>query len=601
MRRDAGRAREEALRDMKTKPIRTKLLLAFLVFSAVPLVLISLVSYLATSRYYEDQVRYSAEQAFDQTYQYLQSKIATVVKDSDILIFSGEVQTALGRDQARYEGDIVAQNADMARLDAYLASFRSYEDVYRVTLWVPGWLCYVNERISYQNLDRLRADPAAKRLFSSKEKVSIFPPASIVDEYDLRKTVPVVSLYRRIRDMNNIPRFIGVIQLSMREDEIMSILDRARTSRGSLVFLRYSSGELICPEGVDAGRARALGDAFGSRPDEGSSWTDLPVSGTSYAVRTRGFPGIDWTLVEAVPWADIVYRSLRLRTWLVAAVLALSGAAALAAWLLTRQPTRRLTDLTAAMAQVGRKEGLDRLEDGPPDEIGVLTRSFRSMVRQIDQLLEAQYQAGQDLKSAELKALQAQINPHFLYNTLDLINWQAINRGAPEIAEISRALARFYALSLNSGRDVVTVEDELAHAATYVEIQNRRFEQRVRFAVEVPKALRCHPILKILLQPLVENAILHGILERGEGASGAVTITGCRRGGDLTLTVTDDGVGMSEEQMNRLLSKMPAANGHGYGVKNIIERIRLYYGDEYGLDFVSAPGAGTSVTLRLPW
>lgn len=586
---------------MKTQPIRTKLLLAFLLFSAVPLVLISLVSYVATSRYYEDQVRYSAEQTFDQTFQYLQSKLATVVKDSDILIFSGEVQTALARDRDRFEGDIVTQNADMARLDAYLASFRSYEDVYRVILWVPGWLCYANERISYQNLDLLKEDPAAERLFSSKEKVSIFPPASIVDEYDLRKTVPVIPLYRRIRDMNNIPRFIGVIQLSIREDEIMSILERARTTRGSLVFLRYSSGELICPVGVDADRARGLGGARGARLDGGSAWTDLPVSGTSYAVRTRGFPGIDWTLVEAVPWADIVYRSLRLRVWLFAGVLVLSGAAAAAAWLLTQRATRRLTDLSLAMAQVGRKEGLDRLDDGPPDEIGVLTRSFRSMVRQIDQLLESQYRAGQDLKSAELKALQAQINPHFLYNTLDLINWQAINKGAPEIAEISRALARFYALSLNSGRDIVTVEDELAHAATYVEIQNRRFEERIHFAVKVPKALRCHPILKIILQPLVENAILHGILERGEGASGAVTITGRRSGGELSLTVSDDGVGMSKEQLDRMLSEMPTANGHGYGVKNIIERIRLYYGEGYGLAFKSAPGVGTSVTLRLPW
>jgi two-component system, sensor histidine kinase YesM len=301
-----------------------------------------------------------------------------------------------------------------------------------------------------------------------------------------------------------------------------------------------------------------------------------------------------------VPWADIVYRSVRLRAWLVAAVLVLGGAAELAAWLLTRKAIRRMTDLSLAMEQVGRAEGIDRLEDGPSDEIGVLTRSFRSMVHQIDQLLADKYQAGQDLKGAELRALQAQINPHFLYNTLELINWQAMNKGAPEIAEISRALARFYALSLNSGRDLVTVEDELAHAAAYVEIQNRRFDQRIAFRVEVPPELRIRPIPKIVLQPLVENAILHGILERGEDASGTVTVVGRSVGGDLSLTVEDDGVGMSEDRLGRLLSRPSAQDLHGYGVRNIDERIRLYYGEAYGLEFRSVPGEGTSVTLRVP-
>jgi two-component system sensor histidine kinase YesM len=251
------------------------------------------------------------------------------------------------------------------------------------------------------------------------------------------------------------------------------------------------------------------------------------------------------------------------------------------------------------MTQVGRAEVLDHLVDGPSDEIGLLVANFRSMVGQIDGLLEAQYRAGQDLKSAELKALQAQINPHFLSNTLEMINWQALNKGVPEIAEVSRALARFYALSLNNGRDVVTLADEVAHTETYVEIQNRRFGHRIDLRVRVPKTyLRCE-MPKILLQPLVENAILHGILERGEDRGGTITVSARRDGGDLLVTVADDGVGMDPARAASLLTVEPQAGRHGYGVKNIDQRVRLFAGEGHGLSFTSRPGRGTKAVLRL--
>lgn len=585
---------------MKNLPIRTKLLLAFLFFSLLPLLFLSTASFVATARYYEDQVWYSADQAFDQTYQFLASKVQTVVKASDILYYSAEVQRALGRDQARYGDDFVTQNIDMAALDQYLASFRSTEDVYRAILWVPGWLNYAEERISYQSLDRLRGDPAAARLFESKEKVTFFPPETIVDDVDQRRSTPVVSLYRRIRDVNNIPRFIGVIQISVLESTLSSVLAKARTTRGSLVFLQYSTGEQILPEGTDPVRATALGQAVADRRDPGvEGWNRLLTGGTFYSYRTRDFPGIDWTLVEVIPQADIVHQTDQFRSWLLAAVLLIAAAALVAAWFLSRSATRRLTALTAAMDRMGHPDLLDRLDTRSLDEIGLLTASFRAMVLQIDQLLAEQYKAGQDLKSAELKALQAQINPHFLYNTLEMINWQALNRGVPEIAEVSRALARFYALSLNNGRDVVTLEQELAHVTTYAAIQNRRFENRIAFQVKVPQTLLSLELPKILLQPLVENAILHGILEKGENQGGSVTVSGRRQGEVVFLSVQDDGVGMTEERVSRLLSDEPSGDPGGYGVKNIDERVKLFFGDGAGLSFRSSVGKGTTATLRI--
>lgn len=593
-------------RALAESPIRRKLLISYLLFIAVPLILFSTVSYMAVSRYYEDQVWFSASQAFDQALTFLSSKVNAMVKASDIVYFSAEVQAALTRDRARFENNLIQQSIDANNLDNYLSSFRNADDVYRISLFVPGWLSYSSQGIVFDDLDRFVGDANRAAALKSRDKVTWSPGETVVNENQLKEFLPVVSMYRKIRDFNDLRSTIGVIRVVILQRTVDSVVEKAATTRDGLVLVCNSQGAVVSSSSKAAALAPWMASL--SRLPEGESpgWSDMSADGKDYSVRRRALPGTDWTLVSVIPMTDIRYQSYRLRILLLCLVLVIGTAAYGAAALITRSTTRRLTDLTLAMEQVGREESLAALEDGPPDEIGVLTRSFRSMMRQIGQLLEAQYQAGQDLKSAELRALQAQINPHFLYNTLELINWQAMNKGAPEIAEISRALARFYALSLNNGRDLVTVEDELAHVETYVEIQNRRFDRRIGFRVEVPRALRPRPILKLLLQPLVENAILHGILERGEEASGRVTVKGRRSGADMILTVEDDGVGMTEDQLGRLLSAAPTGeesrsqSSHGYGVRNIGERLRLYYGEAYGLEYRSVVGKGTAVSLRIP-
>ena len=234
------------------------------------------------------------------------------------------------------------------------------------------------------------------------------------------------------------------------------------------------------------------------------------------------------------------------------------------------------------------------------DEIGMLYQSFNFMLRNMKALVKEQYENGKAIKSAELKALQAQINPHFLYNTLDLINWEAMDHNAPEIAEISRALARYYKISLNRGEDIITLNEELRHVETYVQIQNYRFDNRISLHIDVPEELRSLKIQKIVLQPLVENSILHGMLMLEQGEKGTVTITGWKQSGDLFLTVKDEGVGMPASQLRNILTDKPVVDRHGYGIRNIHKRLQLQYGEKYGLHFDSTPGKGTTVTIRIP-
>lgn len=233
------------------------------------------------------------------------------------------------------------------------------------------------------------------------------------------------------------------------------------------------------------------------------------------------------------------------------------------------------------------------------DEIGQLTKSFQSMLTKMAILIEDQFKLGHEIKNAELKALQAQINPHFLYNTLDLINWMSMKYNAKEISSLVDALSKFYKLSLSRGEDVISIEDELNHVKAYVMIQNMRFSNGITLETDVSDELKQYGILKILLQPLVENAILHGILEKDD-EQGTIRITGWLENGIITLRIQDDGAGMSWEMLQEIPNRILPNEKHGYGIRNIDERIRLNYGSEYGLTYDSKPGEGTTVEIRIP-
>jgi two-component system sensor histidine kinase YesM len=240
------------------------------------------------------------------------------------------------------------------------------------------------------------------------------------------------------------------------------------------------------------------------------------------------------------------------------------------------------------------------LNPGNRDEIGQMTERFNLMVSEIEQLIEEKYRLGKEVKNLELKALQAQINPHFLYNTLDLINWMSLRGDAHEITKLVNALSRFYKLSLGMGEDTVTVRAEIEHVSTYVQIQNMRYEDAIELIVEVPQSLLGCPILKLVVQPLVENAIFHGILMKKD-ERGTIRIRGEREGGHVHLFVEDDGMGMTEEMVQRVLTGSAVSKDHhGYGVRNIHERLQLSYGSGFGLRFQSVPGRGTSVRITIP-
>ncbi len=236
-----------------------------------------------------------------------------------------------------------------------------------------------------------------------------------------------------------------------------------------------------------------------------------------------------------------------------------------------------------------------QMESDDRDEIGMLYRGFGSMMKRIRTLINEVYLSKITQKEAELKALQAQINPHFLYNTLSLINWKALAAGEEDISRMTLALSTFYRTALNRGRNVLQVETELSNTRAYLEIQSMLHDGDFDYEIEAQtEILQCES-LNLILQPLVENAIHHGIEEKTDGR-GKITVRGWKEDNCVWFMVEDNGVGMEQEVADKILTM----ESKGYGVRNVDERIRLCYGEKYAMKVESVVGKGTKMTIHFP-
>lgn len=219
------------------------------------------------------------------------------------------------------------------------------------------------------------------------------------------------------------------------------------------------------------------------------------------------------------------------------------------------------------------------------------------MVTRIQKLMEQVRNEEVTLRKTELRALQAQINPHFLYNTLDSIAWMCEEERSREAVEMVNALARLFRISISKGHELIPIEKELEHARSYLKIQNYRYKNQFTYSFEVDENCLSYYCNKITLQPLIENAIYHGInrmIDEGE-----IIVRIYERGSEVIFEVEDNGVGMTEEQCSQILHHEPGDKS-GIGIKNVNDRIRIYFGEQYGLSIESELDEGTKIIINMP-
>lgn len=317
-----------------------------------------------------------------------------------------------------------------------------------------------------------------------------------------------------------------------------------------------------------------------------------------YTISTSNYS--DWKVVGAVYLDDIAPYAPYLKRFFVIVSLFAVLVAALSAAVLSANILHPIKDILKSMDQF-KNGNLDaRIEIQQNNEISEIAKEFNSMTIQIKNLIKENKEVEKAKRKTELKALQDQINPHFLYNTLDSIVWMSEVGNNKDVVKMTSSLAKLFRISISKGDQFITVEEELEHIKSYLTIQKIRYGNKLEYHLNVDETLMKNKILKIIIQPLVENAIYHGI--KNMPGTGTINLNVEKRDENMVITVRDDGVGMDQETIDKIMNEAQtkATKAEGVGINNVIERIKLNYGEEYGLRYESEVYCGTQVEIILP-
>ena len=323
---------------------------------------------------------------------------------------------------------------------------------------------------------------------------------------------------------------------------------------------------------------------------------DTTVYAGFYNIKQPG-----WFMVTVLPAGPLITQSNMIMIQYILMYLGFLVLALILAHYISRSITNRISSVIHQMSKV-RKGTLSPMESPIyHDEIGDLIDTYNYMTRKMDQLMADQAKAAEELRIAEFHSLQAQINPHFLYNTMDMINWLAQQGRTEEISSAVQSLSRFYKLTLSRKQSISTIARETEHVTIYLQIQNMRYHDSISFVSDIPDELMEYQIPKLTLQPIIENSVLHGILEKPD-KSGTIVLTGWIEDSSIVLLISDDGVGIPSEKLATILSGegVSSSGGTNIAVHNTHRRLQILYGSDYGLTYSSTPGNGTEVEIRIP-
>ncbi|WP_086074797.1 sensor histidine kinase [Paenibacillus camerounensis] len=328
------------------------------------------------------------------------------------------------------------------------------------------------------------------------------------------------------------------------------------------------------------------------------------INGKSYFLAYKQSPATGWTYISLIPYDEVFQEKKVLRNTILLIAGALLIIACTISYLFAKGFTRPIDQLARQMRSAEKGDFSASLLDiraaAQMDEIGYLHKRFNSMIRNIEQLIDDNYKKQIVIKDTEYRALQAQINPHFLYNTLNSINWMARMRSDEVISTMVESLSQLLRGAMDNKRTMVTVREELELITSYMYIQKVRYGKRIDFSTEVDSGAMDSLIPKFALQPVVENAVYHAVDQTAGVCHITIHSEAVNNGRDLVFAVSDDGPGIGADYLERLRSLDYEAKGTGIGLRNIHERLQLAFGGEYGIGMESEPGKGTCVRITIP-
>ncbi|MDE6923937.1 MAG: sensor histidine kinase [Acetatifactor sp.] len=561
--------------------LRSKFLLLVIFGGILPLGIVIAVSFSAVRMQTEERLIYALNQGYSQVYQAVGDKLSRVRNMSTLFAVNDIVSPMLW---------VEDREMDMAEQLMLFENINSYAFGLEMAVEDSSIVFYIEDTYPVANTWSSRFRPLTDAYGASWYaglKENNGRPLWVSADGGGKNGV-YASLVREIWNPDDYSQTIGILAIMTEKKNLEGML---RSSyREQVMYLETADGVILAANVPEEELQRL---PLWERSVSDHEFRSVTVEEVSCYARSSRIEDSNVYLVSLIP-KQAVRRGINVFSSNMSIVfLGISLLVLIVMGIMTKSVTARLKLLKEQMLRL-REGNICKVEKGHSmDEIGQLIDNYNVMVDRVEELLKEQYALGQSKVEAELKALQSQINPHFLYNTLDMINWMSQKKESDNIRSVVQAMSRFYRLTLSKGKDIVSIRDEVEMCDAYMEIQKRRYKGRICYEVEVDDEILAYLIPKITLQPFLENAIIHGINEKEEGR-GRIILSGWMEDDRITLSVTDDGEGMTEDD------KKKSHQGSHYGMANIEHRLELFFGENIPVQIESSLGIGTCVIIIIP-
>lgn len=541
----------------------------------------------------KDNLRFSASNSYEQTFTFLSYKMHNIQKAINTIASNDTIRTIISKDINEYP--IGEQRVDMDKIRQLIKGFEDKHDIIKIRLYVNGDYIYSNEHINIFDINSI-IDTHWYNAIMNENNDNCFLPSFYLQESNEEN----LAYAKIIFNPNDYTVVESIVRADFSRKDMLDTILKANAFKNSITLIYNEKQELVLVS--DEKLYKKYNISINSIHNEtlsSNEFNKIIQNDKILLTQVRNIGNSNWYLATIIPENEIIKEVNSQYNFLWLSLLFVLIFIYIFINLISFTITRRIDKLISNMEEVRNGNFHVIEEENSKDEIGILTANYNYMIKQLNALMEEKYKSGQLLKASELKALQAQINPHFLYNTLEMINWMVKSGHSDEIITVTTSLSNLYKISLSRGEDLITIRDEFIHVRSYLDIQNMRFDNNITLIFEIDESLLYYKIPKIILQPLVENSIFHGILEKSE-PSGTITIKLYALDEFIYFEIIDDGVGIPKEKLAKLPSGEYSSDkgGSNYGIKNIYMRLKLL-SDENDLIFSSKVGYGTTVKIKI--
>ncbi|WP_276354342.1 sensor histidine kinase [Cohnella caldifontis] len=596
------------------KSIQAKMLLSFMAVSLIPLILLGWVSYAWYSGVVENRTaEYNAK--LIRTFTTDMDQFLSQIEQFSYTVYQDNFQALWKDSMTAGVFQKVRNELSMNELFLRQEEFYNFRGVIRsVTLLDESGRVFYENKLTVVPGYRFEAEPWFASLRAGETSDALMGPyltqpwlpRSLVADRNTDALDFSLTYVRKVTDLDRPQTVLGYIMLHFDLQEVLKFLDPMELDALDSLLIADRQGRIVYDTGSGRIGMPVTENLKLTAKDRESGYKVIRENGRRYLVTSTSLNAAPWDIYSKNDLAKLLSDGWKMRMYtllflLVSFVLAILAAQMLSVGLVT--PIKRLKNAMVKVSQGYMGVQAGRLSQ---DEIGELGRYFNEMIARIKYLIEQVYQAELHEREAKLTALQAQINPHFLYNTLETINSIAAVEGVTKVSDIARALSDMFRYSTKAGGLKVFVFDEIRHIRNYLDIVSIRFEDKLSVHIDIPDELLYYKMIKLVFQPIVENAVFHGIeTKRGRGE---LRIDARKEKEDLIFRIRDNGTGMTEEQLaairKRLADPVPQEQNEGgsgkVGIKNVHDRIRFYYGEAYGISLEGSLDEGTTVTVRIP-